>query len=128
MTPVSRLAVIGVNSCPVINDLAMLIVLHACLVAVLVTAMFGTVRARWRLTRGAVPATVTRGERSMTVLYVAYAVATVSLSLAVDVAQAAAGYKVAIIAFDYVVLSYLFFFNSWFRNRLLGLLGSVYDD
>jgi len=106
----------------------MLIFLHGVLVTLLLMALFGTVVARWRKARGAVTLTVTRGASSMTILYVTYGVGTVALTLAVQVAQTALGYKVAIITFDYIALSYLFFFNSWFRNLLLHLLGRVYED
>ncbi len=111
-----------------LNDRVMLIFLHGVLVTLLLMALFGTVVARWRKARGAVTLTVTRGASSMTILYVTYGVGTVALTLAVQVAQTALGYKVAIITFDYIALSYLFFFNSWFRNLLLHLLGRVYED
>ncbi len=109
-------------------DRIMLMVVHAVLVTLLLMALFGTVLARWRKARGAVTLTVARGTTSMTILYVTYSVGTVALTLAVQVAQTALGYKVAIITFDYIALSYLFFFNSWFRNLLLRLLGRVYED
>jgi len=48
--------------------------------------------------------TITRGEESMNSLYVLYGVATVVFALCVQVAEAAHGYKVAIIVLDYLVL------------------------
>ena len=111
-----------------VSDGSMLIALHAGLIAILLMAVFGTVKTKWRRARGSVSAEVARGARSMTILNVAFGVGTVALALAVQVADAAHGYKVAIIVFDYVALSYLSFFNSWSRNRLLGLVGHVYED
>jgi hypothetical protein len=62
-------------------------------------------------------------------LFVLYGGATVVFSLAVQVAAAAEGHKVALIVADYVILSYLFFFNSWFRNRLVfRVLGRISTD
>jgi hypothetical protein len=52
-------------------------------------------------------------------LYAMYGVATVVFALAVQVSNAATDYKVGIIVMDYAVLSYLFFFNSWFRNSIV---------
>jgi len=122
----AALAMAGVVT--LVSDRSMLIALHAVLVAFLLIAVFGTVKAKWRQARGSVSGKVARGDRSMTILNVAYGVGTVALTLAVQVADAAHGYKVSIIVFDYIALSYLCFFNSWFRNRLLGLLGRVYED
>ena len=101
---------------------------HAVLLAVLAVAIVGALRRKIRRLFGIKHLKVARGEKSMTILYIAYALLTVAVTLTVQVADSAQGYKVAIIAFDYLALTYLFFFNSWFRNRLLRLLGRVYED
>ena len=46
-------------------------------------------------------------------------VTTLVFSLTIQVAEVGFGYKSAMILADFLILSYLFFFNSWFRNRLV---------
>jgi len=113
---------------PYLRDGAVLYGEHVLLCAVLVVAILGALRRRIRRVFGHKHLKVARGEKSMTILYIAYALMTVALTLTVQVADQAQGYKVALICFDYLALCYLFFFNSWFRNRLLRLLGRVYED
>ena len=66
----------------------------------------------------ATDAEVMRGEKSMNSLYVMYGIITVVYSLLVQVADAFEGHKALLIAVDYVELTYLFFFSSWFRNGI----------
>jgi hypothetical protein len=74
-------------------------------------------------------ATVVRGETSMNSLYVMYGIATVVYSLLIQVAPNLDGYRVSLIALNYISLTYLFFFSSWFRNRLFfPLLGRARKD
>jgi hypothetical protein len=61
---------------------------------------------------------VRRGEQSMNSLYVIYGIVTVVYSLLVQVAEAFEGHKALLIALNYVALTYLFFFSSWFRNKI----------
>ena len=61
---------------------------------------------------------VRRGEQSMNSLYVMYGIVTVVYSLLVQAAEAFEGHKALLIAVNYVGLTYLFFFSSWFRNRI----------
>jgi hypothetical protein len=113
---------------PWLRDGVVLQAEHLFLCAVLVIAVLGALRRRVRRVFGHKHLKVARGEKSMTILYVAYALMTVALTQTVQVADGVEGYKVALILFDYLALCYLFFFNSWFRNRLLRLLGRVYED
>jgi hypothetical protein len=98
----------------------------AMLFAVALLKSFVAERAR---RKGASKADVVRGETSVTALYVLYGFATVALTLTVQVATSAEGHKAGIILFDYGVLTYLFFFNSWFRNQVVfRLLGRIRQD
>ena len=99
-------------------DANMLAALHLFLVGLLAAALTNTARAGWRLRQGALNPTAVRGERSMNSLYVIYGLTTVAITLAVDVSTAGVGSKTFLVMFDYAALLYLFFFNSWFRNRL----------
>jgi ABC-type sugar transport system substrate-binding protein len=101
------------------SDCVALLVLHAALLVTLLLALLATARATRRRRRGYPDLAVARGERSVTGLFVLYGGATVVFSLAVQVAAAAEGHKVGLIVVDYVVLSYLFFFNTWFRNQIV---------
>jgi hypothetical protein len=42
------------------------------------------------------------------------------VTYAVDVSKAGEGYKTSLVVADYSVLVYLFFFNGWFRNKVIG--------
>lgn len=68
-----------------------------------------------------VTATVTRGLTSMKMFAGVFTAAVTAVGLLVVVSEVGAGYKVAMILLDYAVLMYLFFLNSWFRNKLIGL-------
>ncbi len=72
--------------------------------------------------------TVIRGDRSINFLYAFYGITTVVYTLIVQVADAAVGHKAAIIAADYLALTYLCFFNSWFRNKLVGFYNRIQKD
>ncbi len=63
--------------------------------------------------------TVRRGDHSMNFLYIMYGTATIVFALSVQVSEAFKGYKVLLVIFNYLALTYLFFFNSWLRNRIL---------
>ena len=69
--------------------------------------------------RGGSSATVKRGDHSMNFLYIMYGTATIVFALSVQVSEAFKGYKVLLVVFNYLALTYLFFFNSWLRNRIL---------
>lgn len=63
--------------------------------------------------------TVIRGEKSMNGLFIMYGTATVIYSMAIQVADCWKDYKAFSIVFDYTVLTYLFLFNSRFRNSFV---------
>ena len=71
--------------------------------------------------KGGGPLTVKRGDHSMNFLYIMYGTATIVFALSVQVSEAEAfkDYKVLLVVFNYLTLTYLFFFNSWLRNRIL---------
>jgi len=63
--------------------------------------------------------TVKRGDHSMNFLYITYGTATIVFALSVQVSEAFEGYKVLLVVFNYLALTYLFFINPWLRNRIL---------
>ena len=54
----------------------------------------------------------------MTSLFTIYGITTLVYTLAIQTARAFEGNKVIIIIVNYAVLTYLFFFNSWFENSI----------
>lgn len=103
-----------------ISDWAAFFLAEALLLAIFSLALSKDLREKYkrsRLQSGAV-ADVRRGEKSMAPLYTFYGIATVVFSLFVTVAEGVAGYKVTMILVNYCSLTYLFFFSSWFRNRV----------
>jgi hypothetical protein len=89
-------------------------VIHILLAFLLLVAVLGVLLS-------APPGDATRGEKSLGVLYTVYGVTTIAYALIVQVADAASGYKAGIVFADYVILTYLCFFNRWFRNKIIGL-------
>lgn len=70
--------------------------------------------------------TVQRSEESMNSLYVLYGVITVLLSLAIQVSGVAS--KVFLIVIDYLLVTYLIFFNMWSRNKVLRALNKIREE
>ncbi len=101
-----------------VRDDVILTVVQLTLAILLFIAMVQALKAK---RSGSFGSAVTRGDRSMNFLYVFYGVATVAFILIVQIAEAAKGYKAAIVAADYLALTYLCFFNGWFRNKLIGI-------
>jgi len=100
------------------TDLGVVLIAEFVLAALFFIAVAMHVRSfRLRNARGHLE--VRLGEQSMNSLYVMYGIITVVYSLLVQVAEAFEGHKALLIAVDYVGLTYLFFFSSWFRNRIL---------
>lgn len=66
-----------------------------------------------------------RGQESMNVLFTLYGVVTLIYSLAVQASDYGYGHKAFLILLDYVVFTYLFFFNGRFRNIIFRLYGRI---
>jgi len=112
------------------HDGIVFVLLQTALGALLLAAISPGLRAKWRArtTAGHAIPTVYRGNHSMNFLYIVYGVATVVFALSIQVSEALVGYKVLLLVFDYLVLTYLFFFNGWFRNRLFTIQVRIEKD
>ncbi len=64
---------------------------------------------------------VSRGKKSNQLLYIAYGVISVAIFQFINVSQEGNGYKVFITFFDLLLVFYLCFFNSWSRNKIIGI-------
>jgi tellurite resistance protein TehA-like permease len=72
-----------------------------------------------RAERGAeVVAEAVRGEKSMTALYTVYGAAIASFLVLIDNANGIEGNKVALIVLNFLCITYMFFFSTWFRNSI----------
>ena len=65
---------------------------------------------------------VTRGEVSWQYLYLFYGFTSVVLLQLINTTEAFKGYKTLITLVNLLVLFYLCFYNSWFRNKIVGLI------
>ena len=90
--------------------------MEICLVGIFLLSLAMRALIHYREKHGYLSSTVTRGDQSMGTLYTMYGVATVIATLTIDVAEAFKGYKSILILFNYLIITYLFFYSSWFRN------------
>lgn len=65
---------------------------------------------------------VQRGEKSWGYFNLAYGIASIVLLQVINVAKAFEGYKTFISLVDLFMLTYLAFYNSWFRNAIIGII------
>jgi hypothetical protein len=63
-------------------------------------------------------AKVFRGEKSMTALYAMYGASVASMLVLIDNASGIDGNKVALIVLNFICITYIFFFSTWFRNSI----------
>lgn len=110
------------------SDRAVLIVLHTALGLLFAVATFREIVARMNAGSGSVSATVERGEQSMRMLTGLFASSFALLVFAIDVAHSAEGAKSFLIVIDFAVLFYMFFFNNWFRNAVIGAASARFKE
>ena len=102
------------------SDASVLVVVHSTLGLLFAWCLFAEGLAKFRAGRGSVNLTLTRGEKSMGMLAGLFGSSFGLFVFAVDLAESVHGHKSFLIASDFVVLLYLFFFNSRFRNQVFG--------
>lgn len=86
-------------------------------------------RAYLRARSGMTDARVIRGENSMSAIYTVYGASIASCLFLIEAATAVEGNKVTLIASDFIFITYLFFFNSWFRSSVFfPLKGKIITD
>lgn len=77
---------------------------------------------RWFMKSTGAMLTVKRGEKSWSYFNLAYGIASVVLLQVINVSEALKGYKTIISLANLFMLFYLAFFNSWFRNKVIGFI------
>jgi hypothetical protein len=65
---------------------------------------------------------MTRGAESFNGLNLMYGIASILILQIINVSEAYKNYKVLISIIDLSILLYLFYFNRWFRNKVIGVL------
>lgn len=68
-------------------------------------------------------AITTRGAESWNLLSFAFGIVAVNILQIINSADDTAKFKVLMSGFDLVVMIRLFYFNGWFRNKTLGVIG-----
>ena len=94
-------------------------------ILLLLTAANGFRRDKgWFMPRSAFEgSSMKRGETSWRLLEFAYAIISVNVIQIVVSANAFPGWNATLAFFDLVAMIYLFFFNGWFRNCTLRVVG-----
>lgn len=100
------------------TDLYAISLLEAALVLFTAYAVVIDARNRVRERTAEASATVTRGNKSMAALYTVYSASVAACLVLINNASSVEGHKVALIVVDYLCITYLFFFSSWFRNAV----------
>lgn len=77
---------------------------------------------RWFMKSTSVVLSVKRGEKTWNYFNLAYGIASVVLMQVINVSEALKGYKTIISLANLLILFYLAFFNSWFRNKIIGII------
>lgn len=101
------------------GDLIALVVLETFLCLLVVCAIAQTVVSQIKNRRTNLSLVVNRGPQSMKNIHTWFAITSILFTLTIEVADALNGFKAVLVLVNYGLLLYLFFFNSWFRNRIL---------
>ena len=92
-------------------------------------AIFRDLQIRKRGQGAEVTTEVIRGEKSMAGLYTVYGATIASALVLIDKASGLDGHKVALIVLDFLSVTYVFFFSTWFRNSVFfPLMQRVHKD
>jgi hypothetical protein len=100
------------------TDTCMVIALQLLLICFSLYSLVRDLRIRSKEKAGGFSAEVVRSDSSMTPVYTVYAAALASCLVLLDKAAGLDGHKVALILLDFVCLTYVFFFSTWFRNAV----------
>ena len=106
----------------------MMIILQTAILLFSVWAVYQDFQIRKKEHTGA-DAECIRGERSMAALYTVYGATIASCLVLIDKASGVEGHKIALIVIDFLCVTYVFFFSSWFRNSVFfPLMNQVRKD
>ena len=106
------------------TDCCAIIIIESALVLITITACYFDITGRRKDQANGLIMEATRGEKTMSALYSVYVTSLAALYVLVSEAQCLAGNRVTILAIDFLLLTYLLFFCSWFRNMVFFRLKS----
>ena len=100
------------------TDIFVFLMMEGSLFFLFAWALIADIQNRRKARTASIKAEVVRGEKSMNALYVNFGIATLVFTLIVQTCEALKGNQVLFIVVNYGFLTYMFFFSSWFRNKL----------
>lgn len=95
-----------------------MLLVQASIVLFVVWVVFRDVQIRKKEQSAEATAEVVRGEKSMAALYTVYGATIASCLVLIDNASGLEGHKVVLIVLDFLCVTYVFFFSTWFRNSV----------
>jgi purine-cytosine permease-like protein len=110
------------------TDIITIWIIHVFLLFLFLYYLLANVVSKYKERHSSLQAKVTRGNESMNMLYIFYGVISLIYALAIQVADYGQNHKSAMIVLDYVLLTYLFFFNGRFRNMIIGIYIRLKND
>lgn len=102
------------------SDGVVFLLLQLYLIAIFIYALIK--ESRWFRKKSNLSLAVKRGEKSWDYFHLAYGFALLVLVEVIGSTEALVGHKTLIRVFDIVAITYLVFFNSWFRNKTIGFI------
>ena len=91
-------------------------ILHLILIGFLSVAVWKAAYVAWH---PGITLNVERGDRSLAWLYATYGAAIVICTALFQASNTNSKYKLAILTFDFICLTYLFLLNDWFVNNVV---------
>lgn len=102
----------------IFHDSVVFVALHIGLIALVVYAIWGERKMKSDI------ASVKRASKSWDYFNLAYGMLSVVVIQIISISEFGKGCKVLISIFDLGLLFYLAFFNSWFRNKTIGVISA----
>jgi hypothetical protein len=104
------------------SDPYVLFLVQTAILLFTIFAGFRDLKIRKREQNAQVGAEIERGKNSMAAIYTVYGAIMASCLVVIDRAVGLEGNKVVLIVLDFLCVTYVFFFNTWFRNALFSPL------
>ena len=100
------------------TDFLVFVITEGFLILFFAFSLAADILSKVKAKTASITAEVSRGEKSMNALYVNFGIATIVFTLIVQTCEALKGNQVLFIIVNYGLLTYIYFFSSWFRNQL----------
>ena len=100
------------------TDTYVILILQVAIVLFTIVAIFKNSNIKKQEKASEVSAEVVRGKNSMTALYTMYGATIASCLVIIDNASGIEGHKVILIVIDFLCATYVYYFNTWFRNSI----------